>query len=90
MVVAVFLSWFSARRDGDFLREKDDGFGCTLLHFALRSNTPNAVVMALVAAWPGAVKEKEKNGYIPLHYALIYQAPEAVVMALIAAAAPCD
>ena len=67
LVVAVFLSWFGARKEGEWLKEKDNN-GRTLLLKALMYKAPEAVVMALFEAWPDAVKEKADNGYTPLRF----------------------
>ena len=93
LVVAVFMSWFGARKEGEWLKEKDNQCdradrwerGNTPLHLALLYKAPAAVAMALHAAWPDAVKEKNNKGDIPLFLALENNAPEAVVMALLAA-----
>ena len=79
--VAVFMSWFDARKEGAWLTEKDWN-GDTPLLKALMYKAPEAVVMALFEAWPGAVKEQSNGGSIPLHIALWKGAPEAVAMAL--------
>ena len=36
--VAVFMSWFGARKEGEWLSEKDDHYGNTLLHDALEND----------------------------------------------------
>ena len=65
---------------------------CRLLHLALmRINTPAAAVLALLAAWPDAVKEIDDgdgptSGNTALHYALSNEnTTEAVVAALFSA-----
>ena len=73
LVVAVFLSWFDARKEGEWLKEKDDD-GDTLLHLALYYKAPQAVAMAMFKAWPDAAKVKNNAGYIPLHYAAKHHA----------------
>ena len=81
--VAVFMSWFNARKECEWLKEKDDDYGETPMHTALLYNAPEAVAMALFEAWPDAVKVKNNRGNTPLHRALMYNAPEAVAMALL-------
>ena len=86
--VAGFMSWFNVRKEGEWLRET--GFlrhaWDTPLHCALRYNAPDVVVMAILAAWPDALKEMGGTySQTPLHYALRYTAQGAVVMALFAA-----
>ena len=83
MDVAVFMSWFNARKECEWLKEKDDDYGETPMHTALLYNAPEAVAMALFEAWPDAVKVKNNRGNTPLHRALMYNAPEAVAMALL-------
>ena len=85
MVVAVFMSWFDAHKGGQWLKETDNKNGNTPLHFALEKQTPEAVTLALLAAWPDAAKVKNNYGDTPLYLALANNAPEAVVMALIEA-----
>ena len=85
MVVAVFMSWFDTRKEGQWLKEIDLGYGYTALHVALMYKAPEAVAMALFEAWPDAVKETDCFGKTPLQYALEFNAPEAVVLALFAA-----
>ena len=84
LVVAVFMTWFGARNEGEWLKEKDK-YGYTPLYKALESNAPEAVVIALLAAWPDAAKAKRRRGCNPLCLALEHNAPEAVAMALLAA-----
>ena len=85
LVVAVFMSWFVVHKEGEWIKEKDL-YGNTLLHCALKTKTPEAVVTALLAAWPDAAKEKDNTyGKTPLHLALEYNVAKAVAVALIAA-----
>lgn len=54
---------------------------------ALQNKATEAVVMALLDAWPDAVKEKDNGVYsghpTPLYFALNNNAPEVVAMALL-------
>jgi ankyrin repeat protein len=56
------------------------------LHPALKDKAPLEVVQALMAAYPEAAREKDKEGQLPLHSALTNQAPLEVVKALLEAA----
>ena len=73
------------RKEGEWLKEKDETHGATPLHWALVNSAPEAVVVALAAAWPDAAKEKNNGGCTPLHFALLNNAPGPVVVALVAA-----
>ena len=76
MDVAYFMSWFNARREGKWLKEKDWN-GDTPLYRALQYKAPEAVAMALFEAWPDVVKEKDNTGRTPLCHALVHKAPNA-------------
>lgn len=78
--MALFEAWPEAAGVKDV-----DRAGDTILHLALQYNASDAVEMALLAAWPDAVKEKNKHGDIPLHYAAKHHASDSVVRALVAA-----
>lgn len=85
--VHVFLGWFEEHKkeDAEWIKVKDKN-GDTLLHLSLKRKAPEAVVLALLGAWPGAVKETGKYGYCSLHYALKNKdTPESVLFALIKA-----
>ena len=58
--VAAFISRFVERKEGEWLKEKDN-VGYTILERALLYKAPEAVVLALLAAWPDAVREKDTN-----------------------------
>ena len=67
-----------------------DNDGDSPLHIALASNSiPGAVLSALVAALPDAIKQVDSKGNIPLRIALkrssVNQIPESFFDALIAA-----
>ena len=79
--VAEFMSWFGARKEGEWLKEKDNN-GNTLLLYALIYKVPEAVAMTLFEAWPDAVNEQSHQGATPLYLALQNNAPEAVVVGL--------
>ena len=54
--------------------EKDE-YGWLPLHAAAGYNASDAVVVALLAAYPNAAKEKDNEyGYLPLHNALFLSA----------------
>lgn len=83
----VFLGWFEehTKEDAEWIKVKDVN-GDTLLHLSLKKKAPEAVALALLGAWPGAVKETGKYGYCLLHYALKNKdTPVSVLFALIKA-----
>ena len=55
------------------------------LHFAAQYSSSEAVVQALLAAYPKAVKTTTKGGHTPLHIAAQYSSSLAVVQDLLAA-----
>ena len=59
--------------------------GRTPLHVAAQFNSSEAVVQALLAAYPDAVKATNNDGNTPLHVAARYSSSVAVVQALLAA-----
>ena len=103
-----FLTWFddvhkSARWEDEmttYLRGHHQD-SVHLLYFALEHSAPEAVSLAILAAWPDAVKEKggrhgtsskwqiypeyDTDGVSPLYCALMSNAAEAVTLALLAA-----
>ena len=78
---AVLMSWFDARKEGEWLKE-GDRYGDTPLCLALNNNAPEAVALAMIAACPDAVKLMNMYCNTPLHIALANKAPEAVTTAL--------
>ena len=87
---AATLAITAAVGSGAAVEAKNAAGNCPL-HLALiqldlaNSGASEAVVLALFAAWPDAVKEKNNQLNIPLHLALAHTASEAVVLALFAA-----
>lgn len=63
--VAVSLAIIHACPEADKIA--DDEFGSTLLNSAVLYNASAPVVAALIAVWPGAIKEVDEDGNTPLH-----------------------
>ena len=57
--------------------------GTLPLHIALYWKASEAVVTALLDAYPGAATVKDGRGYLPLHKAAYFKASEAVVTTLV-------
>lgn len=64
-----FLTWLRKSEDrGEWIKEKD-GNNHTLLLYALHYKVPDAVTLAVLAAWPGAVEAWNACGVSPLRLA---------------------
>ena len=57
--------------------------GCLPLHLAAESNKSEAVIKALLDAYPDAIKEKAHHRYLPLHLAAASSESEAVIKVLL-------
>ena len=78
-----FLVWLEAHKENGALFYALEGKPCpwiegkdeddwTVLHYALKYKASQAVVMAVLTAWPNAAKVHDRWGNYPLHIALAF------------------